>query len=37
MAGLQQPETWIMHGTSSSIIFSYSGNHDLSVIGGELK
>src|ERR1700685_380754 len=26
-----------MHGTSSSIIFSYSGNHDLSVLGGELK
>jgi len=36
-AGLQDVETWIIAGTSSSHIVSYSGNQYSSVSGGELQ
>ena len=36
-AGLHEVDTWIIAGTSSSVIFSYSGNQYSSVIGGELQ
>ena len=37
MAGLQLPDTWIIAGTSSSTIFSYNGNQNRSMSGGEAK
>ena len=35
-AGLHEVDTWIMAGTSSSTIFSYSGNQYSSVSGGDV-